>query len=151
MAVTVKLRMVRHSARKLTPVTRIVQGKNLVEAINQTSVMPQHSAHEVNKVLKMAQAAATSKEFKVEDLVVAQIFATQGPKIRRQRPNARGRANRYLKHLAHITVIVDEAKPVELKASKKSVAKQETVTEIKEASKPESKKTPAARSKKGNS
>lgn len=127
MSVTIKLKMVRHSARKLAPVTKIVQGKNLLDAINQTAVMPQHSAHEINKALKMAQAAATQKEFKADDLIVAQIFATQGPKIRRQRPNARGRANRYLKHLAHLTVIVDEPKPAkEAKpAAKKAVKKDE--------------------------
>lgn len=147
MSVTVKLRMVRHSARKLAPVTRLVQGKALVEAINQTSVMSQHSAKEVNKLLKMAQAAATSKEFKAEDLVVAQIFATQGPKIRRQRPNARGRANRYLKHLAHLTVVVGEAKPVESKTPKKST---KTKAETKEAQ-PTEATAPVTRSKKGNS
>lgn len=127
MSVTIKLKMVRHSARKLAPVTKIIQGKNLLDAINQTAVMSQHSAHEINKALKMARAAATQKEFKADEMVVAQIFATQGPKIRRQRPNARGRANRYLKHLAHITVIVDEPKPIEKSkpAAKKSVKKDE--------------------------
>ncbi len=130
MSVVIKLKMVRHSARKLAPVTKLVQGKALVDAINQTAVMPQHSAHEVNKALKMAQAAATGKEFKAEELVVAQIFATQGPKIRRQRPNARGRANRYLKHLAHITVVVDQAKPK--KAKQAPVKKAETKAEVKE-------------------
>jgi len=130
MSVTVKLRMVRHSARKLAPVTKIVQGRPLIDAINQTALMPQHSAHEVNKLLKMAQAAALSKEFKAEELVISQIFATQGPKIRRQRPNARGRANRYLKHLAHLTVIVDQAKPKADKPVTKKTAKK--ASELKE-------------------
>lgn len=131
MSVTVKLRFVKHSQRKLQPVARILQGKNLGDAINQTAVMPQHSAREINKALKMAQAAATQKAFKTEDLVVSQIFATQGPKIRRQRPNARGRANKYLKHVAHITVIVDEAAPKEEKknVTKKATKEPEVVTE----------------------
>ncbi len=125
MSVTIKLRFVRHSQRKLQPVARIVKGKSLTDALNQTAVMPQHSAREINKALKMAQAAATQKEFKPEGLVVAEIFATQGPKIRRQRPNARGRSNKYLKHVAHLTVTVAEAKPVEEKPRVKRAKKEE--------------------------
>lgn len=111
MSVTVKLRFVRHSARKLRPVTALVRGKNLVEALNFTAVMPQDSAHNINKILKMAEAAAKQKEFDANQLIVSQISAIDGPKIKRQRPNARGRANRYIKHLAHLTVTVAEAVP----------------------------------------
>lgn len=122
MAVTVKLRFVRHSARKLQPMVRVIAGRNLQDAINTTSVMPQDSAFMVHKALKMAEAAAGQKEFDASKLVVEQIFATSGPRIRRQRPNARGRANAYQKHLAHITVIVGEGKPKKVikKASDKT-------------------------------
>lgn len=120
MSVTVKLRFLRHSARKLRPVALLVKGKNLTEALNTTSVMPQHSAGDINKALKMAQAAAKQKEFDPEKLVVSAITATDGPKIRRQRPNARGRANRYLKHLAHLTITVGEAEAKAEKPTPKS-------------------------------
>jgi len=123
MAVTVKLRFVRHSARKLMPVARLMQGKNLMEAINATAVMSQDSATQINKALKMAEAAARQKEFDANGLIVAQIFATQGPKIKRHRANARGRANKYEKHLAHLTVTVAEAPKSEAKPAKKAVKK----------------------------
>ncbi|MEX0594686.1 MAG: uL22 family ribosomal protein [Patescibacteria group bacterium] len=118
MAVTVKLKFVRHSARKLTPVARIFRGKNLERAIEETSLMPQQSAYYINKALKMAKAAATAKEFKAEDLVVTSVSSVTGPKIKRVRPNARGRTNAYLKHLAHIIVTVDNTPPAKSKRAK---------------------------------
>ena len=72
--------------------------------------MPQDSARLLNKTLKMAAAAATEKQFSPDNLVVAEAFATVGPKIKRSRANSRGRSNRYIKHLAHITVMLAEKK-----------------------------------------
>lgn len=57
------------------------------------------------------------------------IMADEGPRIKRMRPNARGRSNRYQKHLAHLTLSVDvpkiEPKKIEEKpkTAKKAVAK----------------------------
>ncbi len=124
MSVTIKLKYIRHSARKLNPVIRMFRGKNLERSIEETSIMPQHSAHFLNKAFKMAKAAATSKEFNSDKLVVSAISATTGPKIKRMRPNARGRSNAYIKHLAHITVTVDEAKEVIKKKAKKVIKKE---------------------------
>lgn len=111
MRVTVKLRYQRHSARKFQPLTRAFAGKNLAQAIDTTSIMKQDSAKMLNKLFKMAKSAATSKQLVEEKLQISELFATPGPKIKRMRPNAKGRSNRYEKHLAHLTVSVEEAKP----------------------------------------
>ncbi|OGD61492.1 hypothetical protein A3A71_02605 [Candidatus Berkelbacteria bacterium RIFCSPLOWO2_01_FULL_50_28] len=113
MRVTVKLRYQRHSARKFQPLTRAFAGKNLAQAIDTTSTMKQDSAKMLNKLFKMAKSAATSKQLVEEKLQISELFATPGPKIKRMRPNAKGRSNRYEKHLAHLTVSVEEAKPQE--------------------------------------
>jgi large subunit ribosomal protein L22 len=87
----------------------------LESAIDKTSIMSQDSAQFLHKTLKMAKSAAEQKEFSSNDMVVSQAFATEGPRIKRTRPNARGRSNRYIKHVAHITVMLEErkgAKPV---------------------------------------
>lgn len=110
MSVTVKLNYIRHSARKLQPVTRMFTGKPLNYAIDATNAMPQHSAQFLRKALLMAKAAATQRSLNVDDLVVAQAFATIGPKIKRMRPNARGRSNKYQKHIAHLVVVLDQKK-----------------------------------------
>lgn len=129
MAVTVKLRYIRHSAKKLRPYARFFVGKPLESSINKSMLMPQDSAQFIYKALLMARAAAESKEFKTEEMVVSTIMADEGPRIKRMRPNARGRSNRYQKHLAHLTVSVDmpKAEPNKIeekpKAAKKAVAK----------------------------
>jgi large subunit ribosomal protein L22 len=110
MAIKVKLAYVRHSARKLRPVMNAFVGHRLESAIDKTSLMAQDSARMLNKTLKMAKAAAEEKEFSASDMVVIQAFATEGPRIKRSRANSRGRTNRYVKHLAHITVMLEERK-----------------------------------------
>jgi large subunit ribosomal protein L22 len=129
MAVTIKLRYIRHSAKKLRPYARLFVGKPLQGSINKSMLMPQDSAQFIYKALLMARAAAESKEFKPEEMIVSMIMADEGPRIKRMRPNARGRSNRYQKHLAHLTLSVDvpkiEPKKIEEKpkTAKKAVAK----------------------------
>lgn len=123
MSVTIKLRYIRHSARKLAPVARMFAGKNLEKSIEETSIMPQHSALFLNKAFKMAKAAATSKELVADRLTISTISTTTGPKIKRMRPNARGRSNAYIKHLAHISVTVEEVEKANKKI-KKAVKKE---------------------------
>lgn len=80
----------------------------------------------------MARAAAEAKEFAPASLVVAEILATEGPKIKRMRPNARGRGNSYQKLLAHLTITVAEAKSSpKPKKQPKARAKKSTVAEVK--------------------
>ena len=124
MSVTVKLKFVRHSARKLIPVVNMFRGKNLERSIEESSIMPQHSAMFLNKAFKMAKAAAVAKEFNPDKLVISAITATTGPKIKRMRPNARGRSNAYIKHLAHITVTVGEVPEKSDKTVKKTIKKE---------------------------
>lgn len=110
MTVQVKLNFVRHSARKLRPVLSTFVGQKLESAIDKSSIMSQDSARFLHKTLKMAKSAAEQKEFSSSNMIVSQAFATEGPKIKRTRPNARGRSNRYVKHVAHITVTLEERK-----------------------------------------
>lgn len=116
MSVTVKLRYIRHSAKKMHPYTRLFAGRNLDNSIDKSRIMPQDSAQFIYKALLMAKAAASQKEYEPSSLQVVAIHATEGPHIKRIRANAKGRANKYLKHLAHLTVTVAPTKPVEKKA-----------------------------------
>lgn len=128
MAIVIKLKQVRHSPRKLRPVARILAGKSLEVALNQSFVMTQDSARFMYKALKMAEAAASQKELKTDELKVASIQANDGPRIKRMRPNARGRSNRYRKHIAHIVVTLapadkkEDAKPAKAQVKKTKVA-----------------------------
>ena len=45
-----------------------------------------------------------------DTLYVAEIFANQGPSLKRFMPRAKGSASPILKRTSHITVILDEIK-----------------------------------------
>ena len=108
MAITVKLKYVRHSPRKLRPVLSMFAGKNLETSIIRTGLMSQNSAQSLNKALKSAKAAAEEKQFDTSTMTIAELFATDGPKIKRIRANARGRTNKFVKHVAHLVVVLKE-------------------------------------------
>ncbi|MEK7202378.1 MAG: uL22 family ribosomal protein [Patescibacteria group bacterium] len=135
MTVQVKLNYVRHSARKLRPVLSVFVGQMLESAIDKTSIMSQDSARFLNKTLKMAKSAAEQKEFSSSDMYVAQAFATEGPRIKRTRPNARGRSNRYIKHVAHITVMLEERKGSKTAAAAPIAPKGKVETKVRSKSK----------------
>jgi large subunit ribosomal protein L22 len=45
---------------------------------------------------------------RTEDLVITSINADEGPRLKRFRARARGRADRVIRRSSHITVCVDE-------------------------------------------
>lgn len=127
MQVTVKLRYLRHSAKKLRPVGRLLIGQSLTAALNQTAVMSQDSARYLRQALLMAQSAAEQKELKADTTFVSTIMATEGPKIKRMRPNSRGRSNAYLKHIAHLNVTVSDDAPKSQKVKPARATKKEKI------------------------
>jgi len=93
--------------------------------------MPQKAIYFVNKLLKMAKAAAMDKAFNPSDMVISQIYVGNGSKIKRFRPQARGRMNAYVKHLAHLTIEVEPIKIPEIKETKPSAKKEADIIETK--------------------
>ena len=63
-------------------------------------------------MLKLLRSAAANAENNLglsrDDLYVAEVFANQGPTLRRYMPRARGRADRIRKRTSHITIILDQ-------------------------------------------
>ena len=63
------------------------------------------------KLLKSAIANAENNlDLNREELYVAEIYANQGPTLKRFRPRAHGRASSIRKRTSHITVVLDQAK-----------------------------------------
>ena len=60
-------------------------------------------------LLKSAIAnAENNHEMKAENLYVAEIYANQGPTLKRIRPAAKGSAVRIRKRTSHITIVLKE-------------------------------------------
>lgn len=100
---------VRMSSSKLKPVTDLVRGKELNEALTILKFMPGKGAELVEKVVKSAAAnAENNHDMNPDNLYVAEVYANQGPTMKRFRAGAQGRAGMILKRTSHIGVTLKE-------------------------------------------
>ena len=119
---TAKARFVRISASKARRVIDLVRGKSVEEALDTLRWAPQQASEPVAKVIASAAANAQNNDgLDPTTLVVAAIYADEGPTAKRIRPRAQGRAYRIRKRTSHITVVV-ESRPAKDKGSKGATA-----------------------------
>jgi large subunit ribosomal protein L22 len=105
---TAKARFVRVSATKARRVIDLVRGKPVSEALDILRWAPQQASEPVAKVIASAAANAQNNDgLDPSTLVVATVYADEGPTAKRIRPRAQGRAFRIRKRTSHITVIVE--------------------------------------------
>src|ERR1700760_1453582 len=105
---TAKARFVRVSATKARRVIDLVRGKPVSEALDILRWAPQAASEPVAKVIASAAANAQNNDgLDPSTLVVATVYADEGPTAKRIRPRAQGRAFRIRKRPSHITVIVE--------------------------------------------
>jgi large subunit ribosomal protein L22 len=103
-----KARFVRVSPTKARRVIDLVRGKSVDEALHILRWAPQAASEPVAKVIASAAANAQNNEgLDPSTLVVATVYADEGPTAKRIRPRAQGRAFRIRKRTSHITVIVE--------------------------------------------
>nr|MBO2493724.1 50S ribosomal protein L22 [Clostridia bacterium] len=102
-------RYIRMSPRKVRAVIDLIRGKTVNEALAILANTPRAAAKPVMKVLKSAIAnAENNMNMSQDNLYVAEIYADQGPTLKRIRPRARGMAYIIRKRTSHITVVLDE-------------------------------------------
>ncbi len=107
-----KARFVRISPTKARRVIDLVRGKSVTEALDILRWAPQDASEPVAKVIASAAANAQNNEgLDPSTLVVATVYADEGPTAKRIRPRAQGRAFRIRKRTSHITVIVESRPP----------------------------------------
>ena len=105
---TAVARFVRISPTKARRVIDLVRGKSVTEALDILRWAPQDASEPVAKVIASAAANAQNNEgLDPSTLVVATVYADEGPTAKRIRPRAQGRAFRIRKRTSHITVIVE--------------------------------------------
>ena len=103
------LKYSRISARKVKIVADLVRGKDVDEALAIVKFTPKASSEILEKLLKSAIAnAENNHDMKHENLYVAEIYANQGPTLKRIRPAAKGSAVRIRKRTSHVTIVLKE-------------------------------------------
>lgn len=107
---------VRMSPSKLKPVTDLVRGKDLNEALTILKFTSGKGAELVEKVVQSAAAnAENNHDMNPDELYVAEIYANQGPTMKRFRAGAQGRASMILKRTSHIAVTLKSREEAEQK------------------------------------
>jgi large subunit ribosomal protein L22 len=103
------LKYARISSRKVKIVADLIRGKSAEEALAIVKFTPKASSAIIEKLLKSAIANAENNHgMKSNKLYVDQIYANQGPTLRRIRPAAKGSAVRIRKRTSHITIVLKE-------------------------------------------
>ena len=105
------LKYARISARKVKIVIDLIRGKSVDEALATVKFTPKAASEIIEKLLKSAIANAENNHNMAHDkLYVAEVFANQGPTLKRIRPAAKGSAVRIRKRTSHITIVLRESK-----------------------------------------
>ena len=109
MEATAIAKYVRMSPIKLKPVTDLVRGKDLNEALTILKFTPGKGAELLEKVVKSAASNAENNfDMNPDELYVAEVYAHQGPTMKRWRAGSQGRASTILKRSSHIGVTLKE-------------------------------------------
>jgi large subunit ribosomal protein L22 len=99
---------VRISPRKVSVVAALVRGRTVEDAIVILEHTPRRSASVVKETIKSARANAEhNHNYKPSTLFISEISVTPGPRLKRWRPAARGRALPFERKTSHIRVVVD--------------------------------------------
>ena len=97
------------SPSKLKPVADLVRGKDLGEALNILKFTPGKGSEILEKVVESAAANAENNfDMSRDNLYVAEVYANQGPTMKRWRAGAQGRASMILKRSSHVGVTLKE-------------------------------------------
>ena len=99
---------IRISPSKVRIVIDLIRGKSYFDAL---AILQHTSKSACEPVIKLINSAAANAEvnngMSKDDLFIAEIFADNGPTLKRFMPRARGRASSILKRTSHITVVLD--------------------------------------------
>jgi len=102
---------IRISSRKVRIVIDLIRGKKVNDALAILRFTPKAAAPVVEKLLRSAIANAENNlDLNRDNLYVAEVYANQGPSLKRFMPRAKGSASPILKRSSHITIVLDEAK-----------------------------------------
>jgi large subunit ribosomal protein L22 len=102
---------IRISPRKVQIVIDLIRGKKVDEALAILAYTPKTASPVVEKLLDSAIANAENNlQLDRGSLYVAEVYANQGPTLKRYWARSHGRADVILKRTSHITIVLDAAK-----------------------------------------
>jgi large subunit ribosomal protein L22 len=117
---------VRMSPRKVGVVAALVRDRTVADALVILEHTPRRSADPVYKAVASAKANAEhNHNLKPDTLKIVEISVSPGPRLKRYRPAARGRALPFQRRTSHIRVVVTGEERVAKKPAAKPAEKKE--------------------------
>lgn len=108
MSVKAIARGVKMSPRKVGVVAGLVRGRTVADALVILGHVPRRAALPVIKVIESARSNADyNHNYKPDSLKIIEINVTPGPRMKRFRPAAHGRALPFQRRTSHIRVVVE--------------------------------------------
>ena len=103
------VKYVRVAPRKAQIVVDLIRGKQVDEALAILQFTPKAASPVVEKLLNSAIANAENNlEMDRGSLYVAEVYANQGPTLKRYWARSHGRADMLHKRTSHITIVLDQ-------------------------------------------
>jgi len=100
-------RNIRVTPRKMRLVIDLIRGKELQDAYNILDNLNKSSVTPILKCVKSAEANAVNNfNMNASDLYIAEIFAGDGPRLKRFMPRAKGASSGILKRMSMLTVVL---------------------------------------------
>ena len=114
MEFTAEARFMRVSPQKARLVCDLIKGRRVEDALNTLAYSSKRVSPDIHKVLRSAIQNANylsqekGLEVDVDNLVVKNAIANEGPRMKRIRPAPQGRAFRYQRRMSHISITLTE-------------------------------------------
>jgi len=121
MEATAQSKFARYAPRKVNQVLQLIRNKPAAKAMEILAFTNKVSAILVGKTLKSAIANAGRLK-SMDGLKVKSCWIGNGPVLKRMRPGPMGRGMPYKRKMCHLTVVVADMEPGELKIKKKRSA-----------------------------
>ena len=98
---------IRMSPHKVRRILNQIRGRSYREALMILEFLPYYAAGPIWQIIHSAAANAKNNyNLDKKKLIIDEIYADEGPKLKRIRPRAQGRGFQILKPSCHITVVV---------------------------------------------
>ena len=103
-----EMKFLRQSPYKVRFVLDSIRGKKVDYALDFLNLSNKKASKFISKALKSALSnySQENENSDISRLYIKKAFVDEGPKIKRFRPAAMGRATRILKRTSHLTVII---------------------------------------------
>lgn len=109
-SVRAEAKYIRMSPHKVRRVLDQIRGRSYREALMILEFLPYDAGGPVWQIVhSVAANAKNNYDLDKKKLIIDEVYANEGPKLKRIRPRAQGRAYKILKPTCHITIVVKES------------------------------------------